>query len=106
MLRKDDYKPGNPEYDYWNDKNLYPSLRNDGGDLRPAQSTDIGEGKIGFGTVFATFFMWILIFVPFALFCTWEDWIVQIVFWGGMVVIIVIFVISIYNAIQEEKHKK
>ncbi len=108
MLKNEDYRPGNPEYDYWNDKNLYPSLRGDEDNFQSkgnatSSSEDAG---IGFGSVFVAIFGWMFVFAPLAFFFTWEDWIVQVVFWGGIAIILLIFVVAFYNAVQEEKRKK
>lgn len=105
MSKNSDYQPGNPEYDYWNDKNLYPSLRHDAEHAPTPPSAKSGDSKIGFGSLFAVIFGWILIFAPFAFFFTWEDGIVHVIFWGGIVTIIITFIICIYNAIQAEKQK-
>lgn len=105
MSKTDSYKPGNPEYDYWNDKNLYPSLRHDD-DFCPKRTTDSGDDKIGIGSVFVVIFGWILIMAPFALFFTWEDWIVQVVFWGGVIVIVLMFLMWICSIIEADRQKK
>ncbi len=108
MSNNNNYKPGNPEYDFWNDKNLYPDLKNDYDDnsrhhsARPSAPEDT---KIGFGTVFVAVFTWIFLLAPFALFFTWQDWIVQLVFWGGLMVIIIILAACFYNKIEEYKEK-
>ena len=107
MPKKNRYEPGNPEYDFWNDKNLYPDLRNDY-DKMPSQAkpyTDPDNTKIGFGSVFVAVFVWIFIFAPFALFFTWKDGIVQVLFWGGIAIIVLMYIAAFYNAIQERKRK-
>lgn len=96
------YSVGKQEYDYWNDKNLYPDLRH-ADDFQARSLTDSEDKKIGLGSVFWVTFWWILILAPFTLFFTWEDWIVQLIFWGGVVVIILVLGLWIYNAVQEEK---
>lgn len=108
MSKNYDYKPGNPEYDFWNDKNLYPDLRNDADYPTPsARTPQIPEDhKTGFGTVFLVTFLWLLFFAPFALFCTWEDGIVQFIFWGGITTIVITYAVAFYNASQEYKRKK
>ena len=105
MSKSDDYKPGNPEYDYWNDKNLYPSLRHDE-DFQLAQSTELDDSKVGFGTVFLAIFVWLLFLAPAAVFTTWENWLFQVVFWGGGAVILILFIVCLYNAYQEEQKKE
>ena len=104
-----DYKPGNPEYDYWNDKNLYPSLKHGEDDIfSHSQNSDMNldETRLSAGTVFLVTFVWLLIFAPFALFSTWENWLVQVVFWGGVIIIILTFAIWLYGAIEEEQQNK
>ena len=107
MSKTDDYKPGNPEYDFWNDKNLYPSLRDDEEEVfsKPQHHTTPEDHKTGFGTVFAVAFVWLIIFAPFALFFTWEDGIVQFIFWSGIAIIVITYAIAFYNTLQEEKKK-
>ncbi len=102
------YNAGKQEYDYWNDKNLYPSLRHeeDDGFSRPKGSADVGDGRVSGGSVFLTVFVWLLIFAPFALFSTWENWLVQVVFWGGVVVVMLVFTAWFYEVIKEERESK
>lgn len=106
----DDYKPGNPEYDFWNDKNLYPSLRHEYDDAYPPHQPDSSfsnsDGKVGFGTLFSVIFMWILIFAPFALFLDWGNWLLQTIFWGGIAIILLVFILCLYNIYQDEKQRK
>lgn len=101
MSKNNEYQPGNPEYDYWNDKNLYSSLRNVGDDLRTSQPVSSEDAKVGIGSVFLTFLIWILIFAPFALFLTWENRITQIIFWGGLAIIVLVFIAWIFGAAKE-----
>lgn len=102
------YNAGKQKYDYWNDKDLYPSLRReeDGGFSRSHGSAEVGDGRVGGGSVFLAVFVWILIFAPFALFSTWENWIVQVVFWGGVVVVMLVFVAWFYGVIKEKRERK
>ena len=102
----DDYKPGNPEYDYWNDKNLYPSLRHEGDNFdnppKARHHTEpLSDSKITGGSVFAVIFAWMVIFAPFALFLTWDNWLVQVIFWGGMAIILLVFVLWLCSATEE-----
>ncbi len=105
MSSSDKYRPGNPEYDYWNDKSLYPSLRNelDNGNVGSRDSTGLDDGKVGFGSVFAVVFVWLLIFAPFAIFFSWQDWFVQVVFWGGIVIVVLVLAVALYDAAQNQK---
>ncbi len=109
-----EYRPGNPEYDYWNDKNLYPSLRHDFDveshdsekcetEHRPVNS--LADHKIGFGTVFGAVWIWILLWAPLALVLMWTDWIVQLAFWGGIAIVVLLIIIAFYNAYQDEKQR-
>lgn len=102
------YRVGQQEYDYWNDKNLYPDLRNDDGieQSRAGQSADLDDARVGLGSVFVAMFGWMVVFAPFALFFTWQDWVVQVVFWGGAAVIVLVFLLWLYGAIEEERGKK
>ena len=103
------YNAGKQEYDYWNDKDLYPSLRHEGDDgfLRSQKaSAEVDDGKVGGGSVLLAVFVWLLIFAPPALFLTWENWIVQVVFWGGMAVVMLVFVVWLYGMIEEERRSK
>lgn len=95
---------GKQEYDYWNDKNLYPGLRHSNVGSRASSSS--GDGRVGVGSIFVAIFAWLLVFAPFAPFFTWEYWIVQVVFWGGLVVIGLVFAMWIVSIIEEEKGKK
>ncbi len=109
MSKTNDYKPGNPEYDFWNDKNLYPDLRNDYDENHSSQTSQpssLDDTEVGPGSVFVVIFGWIFILAPFALFFTWEDWIFQIIFWGGIALIVLVFVLWIYGAIEDERKKK
>ena len=105
--RNDEYRPGNPEYDYWNDKNLYPSLQHKEDYSRSQQSSSLSDSdsKVGLGSVFLTIFMWLLIFAPFALFFTWKDWIIQVIFWGGIAIVILVFLLWLHSAVKEERQK-
>lgn len=106
-MSNNNYKPGNPEYDFWNDKNLYPDLRNDYDDRpQPKQPVVPSNTKVGGGTVFFVIFAWIFFMAPFALFFTWQDWIVQIIFWGGLTVVLLVFSIWFYDVIKEEQREK
>lgn len=103
------YSAGKQEYDYWNDKELYPSLRNDNsrsGHSRTQTTSDLSDTRVGGGTVLSTVFIWLMIFAPFALFSTWENWVVQLVFWTGIAAIILVFAIWLYGAAQEEQKSK
>lgn len=106
MSKNHNYKPGNPEYDFWNDKNLYPDLRNDADYATQPTSKAPEEHKTSFGTVFLVTFLWLLFFAPFALFCTWENAIAQTVFWGGLALILITCAVAFYNAFQDYKRKK
>lgn len=108
-MSNDDYKPGNPEYDYWNDKNLYPSLRHEGDEgyehdaphHSPRSFNAPEDTKIGAGAVFVVMLGWMFIFAPFALFLSWKHWLVQIIFWGGIVLTVLTFILWLCGAIQE-----
>lgn len=106
MAKNEKYEPGNPEYDYWNDKNLYPSLRNEGDDLQGRRVNDLGNAEIRLGSVFVVVFIWMVIFAPVALFLTWESWVTKVVFWGGLVIIGITFIAWLCSAIESEKAKK
>lgn len=116
MSKTYNYKPGNPEYDFWNDKNLYPDLKNDADypapdtSSHPASSTRTAQTpedhKTSFSTVFLVTFLWLPLFAPFALFFTWEDSIVQIIFWGGITAIIITYALAFYNAYQDHKRQQ
>lgn len=109
MAKNCNYKPGNPEYDYWNDKSLYPSLRHvrDDGFSRPQKvSVEVDDGEVGGGSVLVVFFVWLMIFAPFALFLTWENWLVQVIFWSGVAVVVLVFVMWLREAIKEEYKSK
>lgn len=107
MPKKNDddyYGPGNPEYDFWNDKNLYPDLRNDyddcGGGSKPGEMTGPSDTKVGGGTVFLTVFGWLFLMAPLALFFTWEDWIIQVVFWGGAAIVMLLVVMWFWGMME------
>lgn len=104
MSKNNEYRPGNPEYDYWNDKNLYPSLRHNEDYPPLRQSADFGEPKVGLDSVFFTVFVWILIFAPFAVFLRWESWVTQIVFWGGLAITMVVFILWICSVIEDNNN--
>lgn len=104
MSKHDDYKPGNPEYDFWNDKNLYPSLCHKE-DSRPHPTNNNEDSTVSAGSIFLVTFVWIFILAPLTIFFTWEDWIIQVIFWGGIIVIILVFAAWIHDAIEKEKHK-
>ncbi len=106
MSKHNEYKPGNPEYDYWNDKNLYPSLRYDESHLRTQRPTELDNPKVGLGAVVLAVFVWILIFAPVALFLTWGNWLTQVIFWGGWVIIMLIFVMWACSAIEEYRAER
>ncbi len=109
MANINDYKPGNPEYDYWNDKNLYPSLKHEEDNIisqSQNSDTNLDDTRLSGGTVFLVTFVWLLIFAPFALFSTWENWLVQVVFWGGVVVVMLVFTAWFYEVIKEERESK
>lgn len=105
MSQNNDYKPGNPEYDYWNDKHLYLSLEHEK-DLPPEKTASTNDAEIGFGAVFGVIFIWLMVFAPFALFFTWEDWIVQIIFWSGVILSLLTFVVAMHNAAKAERQEK
>lgn len=107
MTKNDKYEPGNPEYDYWNDKNLYPDLRHDD-EISPSsqQNAAQNDSKVSAGSIFLVVFIWLLILAPFALFFTWSDWIVQVVFWVGAMAIILVFIAWFYRIIKEDRDKK
>lgn len=111
MSKSNTYKPGNPEYDFWNDKNLYPDLKNDA-DYAAQPASQSGNQpypenhKTGFGTVFLIACLWLLFLAPFALFFTWEDGIVQAIFWGGLTLILITWALALYNACRDYKRKK
>ena len=108
MSKNDDFKPGNPEYDFWYDKDLYPSLRDDEEEdfSKPRHPSTPEYHKTGFGTVFLVACVWMMLFAPFGLFFTWEDSIVQFIFWGGLIIIAITYVVAFYNAYQEWKRKR
>lgn len=106
MSKNGEYKPGNPEYDYWNDKNLYPSLRHDKEYSQSQQSTGFDNSKVGFGSVFFAIFVWLAAFAPFAFFLNWKNWITQVIFWVGLVIVALLFIMWVYDAVEELKTKK
>lgn len=108
-MKNCDYKPGNPEYDYWNDKSLYPSLRHVGDDgFSRSQKIDVetDDGRVGGGSVLLAVLVWLVIFTPFALFSTWENWLVQVIFWSGVAVVVLVFVMWLYGVIEAERQSK
>lgn len=105
MPKNNNYHPGNPEYDYWNDKNLYPSLQHDNDILQPPHPANADDAGISLGSVFLTMFVWILIFAPFAFFLTWENGIVQVIFWGGLAAVVLVFLAWLCGAIEAEKRR-
>lgn len=103
------YNAGKQEYDYWNDKDLYPSLRHEGDDgFSRSQTASAGAdgGRVSGGSVLVAVFVWLMIFAPFAVLSTWENWLVQLVFWGGLAVVMLVFVMRLCGAIEEERRSK
>ncbi len=106
MPKNNNYQPGNPEYDYWNDKSLYPSLQHDNDALQLPRPANAKDAEISLGSVFLTIFVWILVFAPFAFFLTWENWILQVIFWGGLAITVLVFLAWLCGAIEAEKQRK
>ena len=119
MSKAEDYKPGNPEYDYWNDKNLYPSLRHDGDmEERTSQhynpledNSSILRVMVG-GSIALTLLGWI--FVGLILLLLWIDGesgsfffqlIFRVSFWGGIGFIVLMSIAGIIMAIAEKIRK-
>lgn len=108
-MKNCNYKPGNPEYDYWNDKSLYPNLRHVGDDgFSRSQKIDVetDDGRVGGGSVLLAVLVWLVIFTPFALFSTLENWLVQVIFWSGVAVVVLVFVVWLYGVIEAERQSK
>lgn len=94
------YNRGRQEYEYWNK----PS---DNSTLQSIKSNSPGESaKIGIGSVFSATFVWLLILAPVALFSAWGSGIFQVVFWGGMIIVGITYVLWFCNVIKEEQEKK
>lgn len=103
------YNTGKQEYDYWNDKDLYPSLRHEGDEgFSQSQTARAGAdgGRVGGGSVLVAIFVWLMIFAPFAVLSTWENWLAQLVFWGGLAVVMLVFAMWLYGSIEEERRSK
>lgn len=101
------YYNGKQQYDYWNDKNLYPDLKNElDHEPSPSKTAELSDTGVTAGTIFKVAFVWILIWAPFTLFFTWEDWIIQVIFWGGLAATMLTFIVWICSAIKEEREKK
>ncbi len=100
------YYTGKQEYDYWNDTNLYPSLRRDNNSSQLQQASRQEDAKIGIGSVFGALFVWILLLAPLSLFLTWDNWLYKMVFWGGVGIIVLLLLAWISNAIKAEYQRK
>lgn len=103
------YNAGKQEYDYWNDKDLYPSLRHEGDDGSSRShkvSAGADDSRVSGGSVLSVVLVWLMIFAPFALFSTWENWLVQVIFWGGIVIVMLVFAVWLCGAIGEERRSK
>ncbi len=102
------YSRGKQEYDFWNDKELYPSLRYEDETKRDNQQydplayqTSTPATMIG-GSIGLTLVGWSFVGLLLFLFWIggesgswWFPWIWRIAFWGGIGFIIVISVIGI-----------
>lgn len=101
------YWEGKQEYDYWNDKNLYPSLRYDGekhteGAYDPlADDTSTFLGMVG-GSIALVIVGWCLVGLILFLFWVggqsgswWFPWIWRIAFWGGVGFIVMMSIAGI-----------
>lgn len=100
------YYNGKQEYEYWNDTNLYPSLRYDSNSSQLSQASRQEDVKIGIGSVFRTLFAWILLLAPLSLFLTWDNWFYETVFWGGIGIIVLLFLVWISNIVKVECQRK
>ncbi len=109
------YSRGKQEYDFWNDKELYPSLRYEDEAKRDNQQydplayqTSTLATMIG-GSIGLTLVGWSFVGLLLFLFWIggesgswWFPWIWRIAFWGGIGFIIVISVIGIIMAVIEK----
>lgn len=109
------YSRGKQEYDFWNDKELYPSLRYEDETKRDNQQydplayqTSTPATMIG-GSIGLTLVGWSFVGLLLFLFWIggesgswWFPWIWRIAFWGGIGFIIMISVIGIIMAVIEK----
>lgn len=108
------YSSGKQAYDFWNDKDLYPSLRDDNLASSSQHSSTPGDGPLTlasaiFGSIALTLLWWA--FIGFILLLFWiggrsGDFWFQLVFqfalWSGIGFIIIMTVIGIILAIMRQ----
>ncbi len=92
------YNQGRQEYEYWNESS-------DNSPLQSVNSANDGA-EISIGSVFFAVLIWLLILAPVALFSTWESGVFQAVFWGGVIIVGIIYAMWLCNAIEKEREKK
>lgn len=116
MSKPNDYRPGNPEYDFWNDKNLYPSLRHEGDrepeptpydPLEPTNESSTLGTAIG-GSIVLTLLGWF--FAGLLLLLLWLvglsgtflfQLVFRIAFWGGIVFVVIMSILGVIASIVE-----
>lgn len=107
------YWKGRQEYDFWNDKNLYLSLRhNDGEYVKETydpltNDTSVFLGMVG-GSVVLVILGWCFVGLPLLLFWVggesnswWFPWVWRIAFWGGAGSVVVMSIACVILAIIE-----
>lgn len=120
MSNRDDYRPGNPEYDYWNDKVLYPSLRHDGDvEATTDQHYDpLAANSSTLASMVGSSIALVLLgwgFAGLILILLWlggssESFLFQLIFqvsfWGGIGFIVIMSIAGVIMAITEHPHGK